>query len=332
MSDKIKITLDQAKTICPDFNLVTRRDLDGAKACMSIMNDRELCTLGNHFVCELVLYKRGAARIEERASGTALTPASIGAINDCARKYHLEREKKLGSPAGETTWARAARAFSTARARIDQGLPFNVNDIDRKLLPAVDMARLRAALRFYADHPPYAVGSVSCNATCQFRFEGTWYQGFADAQSVDGAVIVEWRYAAKAYNALALAREAAVYFHGFPDAASYVRWRMRKSTHRPGRKGETMAAFEQRIYDAFVKDGTDKVYSRTLIERHQLDVEGVLREMRETNDKMLHAMREAGYPPSYGSCEMCDYQTLCGEMIGVPTELIVRHLELKKGS
>ncbi len=324
----IKIGIDFAKKLCPDFRLVYRKDLE-KKACLHVMRDAEMCKLGNHFLCELQLYKARVRAKNERSKREAISASRVNLLDTCARKYHLLREKYLTSPAGEPVFFRVGDAFSVARARIDTGRPFELDDI-RKDIPRVDLAKLRAVIRFYIEHPPYPVGSVTCEDHCQFEFEGAWFTGYSDFISEDGGTIGEWKYAATSYDHLKVARQAAVYLKGFPSASRFIVYRMRKPTYRPKKSGETMSEFENRILEGYEKDGPDKVIRTTTIERDQLDVDGVLRQMRQSFELVLPSMHEAGMPPNYGSCELCDFSTVCGEMIGCSTNEVVRRLTLRQ--
>ena len=325
-----KITLDFAKKLCPDFNLVKRKDL-GRSACIHLMPDSETCRRGNHFVCELVLYKLRAEAKEKRLEREAVSASRINLFDTCARKYHLSRNLYLKSPGGEPVFFRVGDAFSVARARIDRGMRFSLLDL-RPDIPPVDLAKLRAVIRFYIEHPPYPQGEavLTCEDHCQFEFEGTWFTGYSDVRTDGGKTIIDWKYAVNSYSHLEVARQAAVYLKGFPDAERFVIYRMRKPAYRPKKSGESMAEFEQRILDGFRKDGPGKVYSRTSIERDQIDVDGILREMKALYEIVLPAQQKAGWSPNYSSCELCDFSTVCGEAIGAPTSEIVRRLTVLK--
>ena len=320
----MKLTLDKAKQICSDFEVVTRKDL-GKKACLHLMPDKEMCRIGSHFVCELALFKARKGAKEQRDNRDAISASRINLLDACSRKYHFLREKYLKSPAGDPVFLRVGDAFGTARARVDQGLPFRLEDI-RKDIPATDLAKVRAALRFYMENPPYPPGTVTCEHVCHFEFEGTWYLGYADAVTKDQETVVEWKYAVMNYDHLKLARQAAVYLHGVPSASSFVAMRMKKSSHRPKKSGdESMAEFEERIFESLMKDPSKAIVTTT-IKRDEMDVEGVLREMKNSYEKVLPAMRAAGFPPNYSACGMCDFQTVCGDRVGQSTSQLVRRL------
>lgn len=323
MTETIKITLEQAKGICSDFKIVQRKDL-GKKACLHLLPDQEMCRRGDHFVCELVLYKiRGLAK-GDRAEQPAYTAGSIDLLDTCARKYSLVLEKKLSSPAGEPVFLRVLDAFQRARAKIDLGHTLEMRDVG-DALPPVEAAKLRAAIRLYLELAPYPVGSVTCEEFCQFEFEGSWFTGTARALTQDGSTVIDWRYAQNAVSALQVTRRAAIFLHGFRSAERYALYRLRKPAYRP-KKHETMRDFEQRIVEGMRKEPS-KVWTRTIIERDHLDVEGVLREMQRTHRIVLPALREAGMPPNYASCETCDYQTVCAENLGATTDEIARQLK-----
>lgn len=319
-----KITLDFAKKLCPDFELVNRKDL-GKKACMHLMKDGEMCRRGDHFLCELVLFKHRSLAKEQRDAQEAISASRINLIDTCARKYRILRELYIKPPGGTPVFLLAGRAFSTARARMDQELPVDINETGFDL-PPVDRAKLRAALRFYRDHAPYPPGSVTCEDHCQFEFEGAWFSGYSDAMSLDGGTIVEWKYAQKKYQPIDVARAAAIYLKGNQGAERFVLYRMRKPAHRPKKRGETMAEYEERMFEAMCEDGPKKIIHTLTITREDLDVDGILREMISTFENVLPALHKAGMPPNYSSCDLCDFAEICQDNLGASTEEIVRRL------
>lgn len=331
---KKTISLAFAKTLCPDFELVQRRDL-GRKACMHLMTDGEMCRSSGHFVCELVLYKQRAIAKEERENRNALTVGKVNLLDACPRKYHLLREKWM-KPPQDASFLRLVRAFSTARARIDRGLPLELDAIPLDL-PPVERAKLRAVLRYYQERePPYGPDGVTCDERCQFEFDGTWFSGVAPVLTDAGAKVGVWKYSTPKPSMIEHVRQAAVLLQGFPGAESFVLYRMRKPSYRPKKSGETMRAFEDRIFEGYMKDDPAKIISSMELERDAFDVEGVLREMKHAMETVLPAMHRAGMPPNYKSCTRdgekpaCDFESVCTRWVGASTNEIVRQLELRK--
>lgn len=322
--NKITISREFAHELCPDLKLVHRRDL-GKTACINLMKDGEMCSMGTHFVCELVLYKMRSRAKEQREKAEAISASRINLFDSCARKYHLLREQYLDPPGGRPTFLIEGSAFSNARARLDTGLPVAWESLGDELSP-LPRAKLRAAVRFYEAHPPYEPGSVTCEEMVHYEFNGAWFIGYADAADVTGESVREWKFAKGDYGTLQLARQAAVYLQGMPHVDTFVAHRFKKPSNRP-RKTESMRDFEERVFDSLMEKGPDAIYRKTTITREDIDVEGVLKEMIKTFETVLPAARNAGYPPNYGSCGLCDFQTECGETVGVPIAALVRRLK-----
>jgi len=324
---KVTLTVAKCRELCNDFRLVQHRKL-GRKACMHLLPDAEMCRKDNHFVCELVLWKQRQAAKEEREGKNAITPGASNLLEKCPRKYHLKREKFLKPPAGEPSWKRVSSAFNMARAKIDLGAELILDSVRSDISP-LNRAKVRASLRFYADgHHAYAVGSVDCDQSIQFEFEGQWYRGFASAVTKDGGTVYSWRYGKEPMTHLKAAHEAAILLHGYPGATRYVSLLMKKPQNRPRKGGETMAAFEDRIVEHLNKKPGETM-KRLQITRDHMDVEGVLRQMR-TKMELLPALHAAGMPAFYSDCTGCDYAIMCEQRPGDSTNEIVRRMTLRE--
>lgn len=315
MTAKIKLTLERAKEICPDFQLK-----DGK--CRHLQADKETCLLPRHFLCELVLYKRS---IERRAEiqGSALSASRLFVIERCARRYALHYEHGVSEES--QPWQRMGDAFGVARARFDTGLEVDDTMLRQDLLP-VERAKVCAAIRFYRNaigltldlgEPfPYAPGSVTCELEVLFQHESTWFLGFADAVSADRKNIYEWKFAVGNYPMISIARQAAVYFRGVPEAERFTLCRFRKPVHRP-RKNEPPEKFQHRLYSIMASD-PEEWMTFTSIDRSAIDVDGVLSEM-VASSKRINELSLLGYPPSYSACDDCPFEGICSKYIGKTT-------------
>jgi hypothetical protein len=314
----IKLTLEQCKEICSDFRLSTQK-----KACLHVRN--EMCGLPSHFVCELVLHKRKVARSAELKS-SALSVSRVGVLESCTRAYAFRYLHKI-SPEVEAPWKRMGDAFGVARARLDTGLDVDPLLLRSDLLP-YEAAKVRAAIRLYrhsewlAKKIGYLPAEVDCEVEVFFEAEGFHWLGFIDAASKDRSRLWEWKFAIGDYDMLSIARQAAFYFKGMPEAREMTIAVFRKPGQRP-RKTETPEAFENRIANEMTANPDDwiKVFNFT---RNQLNVDGVVRDTAESFRSQLIAARDSGYAPHYSSCHDCDYRSICEQHIGVTTDQIVQ--------
>ncbi len=322
---KISLTLEQAKEICGDF-----RVRDGK--CMHLQPNKEMCNLPRYFQCELVRHKRAILRREEIV-GTARSASRLATLETCARKYALHYIHKILSPE-DAPWMRMGNAFGVARARIDVGMDVDETMLRKDLLP-IERAKVCAAIRFYRNAIlktldvggfPYEQGSVTCEKEVLFEHRGVWFLGFADAVANDQKTIFEWKYAAGDYPLITIARQAAVYFKGVPEAERFVLCVMKKQGHRP-RKAETVAQFEPRVYSMMQDDPCDWMRF-TVIHRVGLDVDSVLDEMLDSFQREAPLMM-LGAPPSYSMCDDCSYTSICEKNIGKTTDQIA--LSIKVG-
>ena len=316
---KVKLTVEKAKEICSDFDL-------GNGGCRHVI-DTEFCSLSSHFLCDLVRWKDNKLRYAA-LKGTALSASRLGRLESCARSYAFNYDHHL-SVDTDPSWARMGDAFGVARARIDVGMSVDPNGYRKDLLPA-ELAKVRAAICLYqaaisgraagVDFP-YRPREVVCELETSFYRLGQAFIGYADAVRHNRSAIFEWKFAAISYPMLAIARQAAVYFAGVPEATEFTLCVMKKLAHRPG-KTERIEDFELRITETIMAQPCDYL-SFTTIPRNAIDVEGVLKDMVASFNRVT-ALRDLGMPPSYSSCSDCSYSSVCEKYIGKSTEEIAR--------
>jgi hypothetical protein len=318
VTEPIKLTLDQCSSICRDFRFSSQK-----KACLHVHN--EMCGLPSHFVCELVLHKRKV----QRDRGMRLNAASVsrvGVLESCPRAYAFRYIHNI-APEAHAPWKRMGDAFGVARARLDIGLEVDPALLRSDLLP-YEAAKVRAAIRLYRHSSwlskkiGYSPSEVDCEVEVFFEAEGFQWLGFIDAASKDRSKLWEWKFAVSEYDLLSIARQAAFYFKGTPEAREMTIAVFRKPAQRP-RKIDTPEAFENRIAAEMTADPDDwvKVFNFT---RDQLNVDGVVRDTAESFRSQLNAALENGCVPHYSSCGDCDYRSICEQHIGAPTEHIVQ--------
>lgn len=316
---KVKLTVEKAKEICSDFAL-------GNGGCRNVI-DGEFCSLTNHFLCDLIRWKENKLRYAA-LKGTALSASRLGRLESCARSYAFNYDHHL-SVDTDPSWARMGDAFGVARARIDTGMPVDRNGYRKDLLP-VELAKVRAAICLYEDAIngraagvsfPYKPKEVVCELETAFYRMNQPFIGYADAVRHNRSAIFEWKYAAVSYPMLAIARQAAVYFAGVPEATEFTLCVMKKPAHRPG-KTEKIEDFELRLTESIMAQPCDYL-TFTTIPRNTIDVEGVIREMVESFNR-LPFLRELGMPPSYSACGDCSYSSVCEKYIGKTTTDIAR--------
>jgi len=301
------MTPEKAKQICPDFFPIR----EGGKIKCKFKSD-DLCMHPGHFVCELVSYKK---RLEHKQEHDlpALSPSRIKTMEECARKYALIYEHHSFVDQ-EATWKIVGNAFTVGRAKIDMNMPWSVPDKE----PRYDMAKVRAALRYYQENPPYPVGSVVCETEVYLSRENWWFLGYLDAITIDFKTIREWKYAVSKFSLVEVVRQAAVYFLGYDDATSFELWRFPKPMERP-RNNETPEQFEWRIFSALSKKTPKEVYQVMSVPRSQIPVKTVLNQM-VSRMKILPVLQERGSPPSYGRfCGDCEYNSSCEKGLGKTT-------------
>lgn len=318
MSEPIRITLAQCKSICADFNLSKEK-----KGCLHAHD--EMCALPSHFLCELVRFKKNIARNSE-LKGSAASVSRVGVLEGCPRSYAFRYVYKLASEV-QAPWKRMGDAFGVARARIDSGLEVDPALLRSDLLP-YEAAKVRAAIRLYrhskwlAKKIGYSPLDVDCEVEVFFEAEGFHWLGYVDSALKDRTKLWEWKFAVNEYDLLSVARQAAFYMMGVPEAQEMTIAVFRKPANRP-RKTDTPDAFEHRLAAAMTTDPDDwvKVFRFT---RDQLDIAGVVRDTAESFRSGLIAAADSGYVAHYSSCSDCDYRSICEKHIGATTEQIVQ--------
>lgn len=327
---KRPLTKDFAEKLCSDVRW-ERSEKTGKLTCRYKSDD--LCLHQNHFICELVLFKQRSEAKEARGGVPAISPSRIGILDSCFRKYAFIYVHRLPKPVAEPLYFKEGTAFSNARAKMDSGIVWNIDEVPADNLPPVSYRKLRASLRFYKENPPYKPGSAVCELETTFEHDGHHYLGYLDARSTDLKTIYEWKYAVQPYDRLKAIRQAAVYFYRFDDAEEFQLITFAKPQHKPKKakkptkrepdpQPETMAEFEERVYQDLTEKGPEKVYQRVVVPRDDLTIIEVLDQMNAKFD-MVETAAKADYPPSYGACRECDYRRTCDQFMGKSTSQIV---------
>lgn len=307
------MNVSEARAICADFLPV--KSADSKIACRSIRG--EYCALDTHFRCELVTYKTITRKPE--AGLTKVSVTKLNVLDECPRKFALRYRYRVDPPGGDAEALKGGRAFAVARARIDSGLQWSVPvvhaGIERgkdDLLP-LDAAKLRAVLRRYAEYRAGGtpmISPVTSENAVTLRAPGVELTGFLDALSMDGANIVEWKYTGMpdSWTPLKIARQASLYLAAVPHATHFTLALACKPRHKP-KQGELMADFEERVYAELDPTKRDTFRFRTFTR----DTFGIADELRRLSQQpaLEAAMRQAGYPPNYASCEYCDFAIYC---------------------
>jgi hypothetical protein len=187
---------------------------------------------------------------------------------------------------------------------------------------------VRAAIRLYrhsgwlAQKTGYLPSEVDCEVEVFFEHGTFCWLGFVDAAAKSRIRLWEWKFAVRDYDMLAVARQAAFYLKGVPEALEMTVAVMRKPGQRP-KKNESVEAFENRIANEMTADPDDWVKVFTF-SRDQLNVEGVVDQTAESFRVGVIAASESGYAPYYSSCGDCEYRSICEQHIGASTEQIVK--------
>lgn len=290
-----------AQAICRDFSPV--RNSDGKVQCRSLLQ-AEVCSLPTHFRCELLIH-RDREEVEKRRRLPMLSVSRVNLIEECPRKFALAYVHKATPPVDQN-WKVVGSNFAIARAKIDSGQPWAVpNEPD-----PYSAAKLRAILLRYEKEPrPQVDNEVEVSTTIQFEGTGKYtVRGFLDAASKDRTRIIEWKYAAREYDRLSIARQASIYFACVPEAKELVLSRARKPSHRP-QKNELPGVFESRVAASF--EDRSPFEHKTYL-REEFDVENELRTLVQRFE-MAEKYRAIGYPPSYRACGDCDFHDFCIE-------------------
>lgn len=324
----------EALEICPDF--LPRQQSDGTYKCVHFVKHSECCVLPSHFVCELVLHKRKEARLALptaadivpeavdidivqhkkvplaiAAGGPPVSVSRIAVLEKCPRLYELTYHYRLPSPVA-MRWKIVGRAYGEARAAIDLRQPWeNVVDRYREDLSGPERARMRAVLRHYELQMRGDI--VNCEKKVEFEYRDVKFIGYTDAETKDGR-IYEWKYAAGEYDLFKLARQAAVYLKGRPDAKEFVGAVAKKPQHSLKKlkdRQETAEELEERIFQAI----EDPFTYTAPITREHIDVDTVLDQMLASWSTRKELAR-LGYPPHYGMhCDDCEYRNLCANHV-----------------
>lgn len=348
------MTPEFALKLCSDF-LPVRNKETGKIACTHKVAD--LCMHPQHFLCELVLYKNRTQKRDEREDGAdALSTSRVSVLEDCARKFGFIYDyHAFASGEAVPEWKVVGTIFTTGRAKIDMNLDkgFEVKLEGDHLFAK---AKVKAALDYYKEHPPYEVCSVTCEDEIYVSRDNWWFHGYLDALTLDGNTIREWKYAGGKYTILKLVRQAAVYFLG-TKAKEFELWRFPKPSHRPsceslkdfakriklkpekdeeaerylarayletGEKPipENAEEFYQRVRKELFKTPPAEMYDVVKVSRGDVPVQNVIRQMI-ARYKTLPVLKDKGYPPSYGmGCDSCDYRKPCEKGLSKTTEEI----------
>lgn len=355
------MTPEFALKICKDF-LPVRNKETGKMTCTHKVD--ELCMHQDHFLCELVTYKRRKEHKDERGDIPAISVSRGKTLEECARKYgfiydyHAFIEGDV-APA----WKIVGNIFTVGRAKIDMNLDRDFDIVlDQKNPYRYDIAKAKAALDYYKAHPPYPVGSVTCEDEIYIARDSWWFTGYLDAMTLDGKTIREWKYAATKYTKLQVIRQAAIYLMGYPKATKFEMWKFPKPNHRPSLESlkqfcertkltpnkdepaeafyervgmkpianEDVTKFYKRVRAALFEKDPREVYEILKISRDEVPVQNIIRQMIARH-KTLPVLQDKGYPPSYGmGCSQCEYEDPCTDNLGKSTEEIAKLIKDRK--
>lgn len=301
-----------ALKVCPEFRPIPT---DDGKVKCRFYNDDGICKRPEYFRCELVLYREN----EERAL-LAHPPISVsrtGVVLRCPRLYALNYVYHTTPPI-PAKWKVVGRAFSDARAKIDAGIPYELTGEINSI--QVDKAKLQAVLRRYVEWKK-DFGEGMNEVRVFFPYKDANFIGYIDRLTKDRKTIIEWKYAATAYDDLKAIRQASVYFKGIPEAEKFVLAVAKKPQHslkkagKPTKKdptphNEVPSELEQRIYEELAEK-KDDLFTYTVYDREFFDIKGTLEQAYQTN-KLIPAFEAADWPPAFGmNCDNCDYRPYC---------------------
>jgi hypothetical protein len=320
------VNVDEAKAICPDFAPVQK---DGKVRCRFILAG-DTCKKDNHFICELVTHKQQAdkegaknhiVKADKKRRLATISVSRVSTLQTCPRLYQFRYIYKLQSPL-EARWKIVGTAFGDESAKIEQGLPWSLSKYD---LSGPERARLSAVLRryteFWTERQKKTGEELVSETKAQFEYGGVNFIGYIDAETFDGKRLYEKKYAMVKYDQLKVARQAAVYFKGKPNADDFVlavikkpsamkpKQVGRKSKKNPEPRMETLEEFEQRVYDAI----DETWFTYTYFKRPDFDIDGILDQMVAAW-KQQEDMEERGmYPPilSPRTCDDCEFRSVC---------------------
>lgn len=324
------MTPDEAAALCADLEWVERPG--GSIACKHRLDiaigsseKSEMCHHGSHFVCELVLHKLRKKAEEERAAEHSLSFTRVDRLTSCPRRYAFDYEYGLKGKTRPGTALRSGDAFGIGRAKIDSGIPWEPAMVSKKLT-VVERSKVKASLRFYRTHPPYAPESGTCEDMHTFQFEGFHWVAYTDWLSHGRTRIVEWKYAGKTYDFLRIVRQASIYFMAVPEARTFELIRFAKPAHKLKTK-EKWDAYERRVFEGLSKKGPTEVYDRLVIERRSYRPQNVVAQMA-AQARMADALRKKNFPPAYGEqCIYCPYHKACRALVHHGTDIVANQIK-----
>jgi len=299
-----------ALKICPDFKPVA---VENKVKCVSYAGNG-VCKRPEYFRCELVLYKEEQERL---AVTSTISVSRATTILSCPRKYALNYIYHVTSPL-EATWKIVGRAFSDSRAKIDMGLQYQLNGDINSI--QVAKARLSAVLRRYKEWRRTDL-EVMNEVRVFFPHKDTHFIGFIDALTRDRETIIEWKYASTKYDEIKALRQAAVYFHGIPEAKKFIlavaakpmqrlKFASKPTKKNPNPQNETPFELEQRIYEE-LESKKDTLFTYTEYDRNFFDIPAVIEQIYQVST-LIKAFEAAGYPAALGmACENCDFRPYC---------------------
>jgi CRISPR/Cas system-associated exonuclease Cas4 (RecB family) len=321
------MNVDEAKEICRDFR--PKEQKDGTVKCRNLLSG-DTCRLDTHFVCELVKHRDATnnalskkdmnATIKKRRLAE-ISVSRVATLQTCPRLYQLRYIYRLQSPM-EARWKVVGTAFGDESSKIEQGHEWSLSKYD---LSGPERARLSAVLRRYAEfweRRQKETGEELVSETkAQFEYGGVKFVGFIDAETFDGKKLYEKKYAQVEYDQLKIARQAAVYFKGKPAAEDFILVVVKKPSQMkpkkaakptkkcPEPKDETLAEFEQRVYEAI-----DETWFRyTTFKRKDFDIDNILNQMVSAWKQQEDMEARGEYPPvlSPRTCDDCEFRSVC---------------------
>jgi len=247
-----------------------------------------------------------------------ISASQVGFFLDCPKKYQLSYVDKL-VPEGEPDWKFVGSEFHKCRAKIDDGLEWEIAPIPPdSLATEYDVEKLRAVLTWYSENfRSYIFGTGKSEVSFKFSTPaGNNVIGQVDRLvTLDSGetALIEWKYAASDYNALIERRQASVYFHAFPDATRFILLIAKKPAIKV-KKNESPSEFFDRSYQ-YVCDSvsSDSAIVRSEFMRHEFAIQDEIRAI-DTVVEMIDKCRErASFPMlcSPVACPRCDWRKVC---------------------
>lgn len=297
-----------ALKICSDFRPV---EVESGKVKCLFYNGEGICKRPEYFRCELVLHREE----EEKKGLTTISVSRVNTVLRCPRLYALQYVYHAEAPI-PAKWKVVGRAFSDARAKIDCGLPYELKGEINSM--QVDKARLAAVLRRYQQWRKTEY-QVMNEVRVFFPYKDTHFLGFIDALTRDRELIIEWKYAATAYDEIKALRQAVVYLNGIPEAKRFCLavakkpmqklLKAKKVTKKEAEsKPETPFEMEKRIYDELKQDD---LFTYTYYDRSFFNIPAALEQIYQAST-LVKAFEAANWPPALGmNCDNCDFRPYC---------------------